>query len=136
MEGDIVSIVGYLMADPDLRFTSPSAAIVRITVASLPRVFDQQCSEWTPGAVLLVHCEVSSDAAESIAKSLVTNSRVIVAGRLKRHWYGTHEGGRCAVVEVEAEEIGLINLSPVLPPSCRGQANDRYCGNRNRHGAR
>lgn len=107
MAGDtIITVVGNLTADPELRFTPSGAAVANFTVASTPRIFDRQSSEWKDGEALFLRCNIWREAAENVAESLTRGSRVIVTGRLKQRSYETKEGEKRTVMEVEVEEIG------------------------------
>jgi single-strand DNA-binding protein len=102
----IITVVGNLTADPELRFTPSGAAVANFTVASTPRIFDRQSSEWKDGDALFMRCSIWREAAENVAESLTRGSRVIVQGRLKQRSYETREGEKRTVVELEVDEIG------------------------------
>lgn len=107
MAGDTtITVVGNLTADPELRFTPSGAAVANFTVASTPRIFDRQSSEWKDGEALFLRCNIWREAAENVAESLTRGSRVIVTGRLKQRSFETREGEKRTVFEVEVEEIG------------------------------
>jgi single-strand DNA-binding protein len=107
MAGDtVITIIGNLTADPELRFTPSGAAVANFTVASTPRQFDRQTNEWKDGETLFMRCSVWRDAAENVAESLQRGMRVIVAGRLKSRSYETKEGEKRTVVEMDVDEIG------------------------------
>jgi single-strand DNA-binding protein len=107
MAGDtVITIIGNLTADPELRFTPSGAAVANFTVASTPRTFDRQSNEWKDGETLFMRCSVWRDAAENVAESLQRGMRVIVAGRLKSRSYETKEGEKRTVVEMDVDEIG------------------------------
>ena len=107
MAGDTtITIVGNLTADPELRFTPSGAAVANFTVASTPRIFDRQSSEWKDGEALFLRCSIWREAAENVAESLTRGSRVIVTGRLKQRSFETREGEKRTVFEVEVDEIG------------------------------
>jgi single-strand DNA-binding protein len=107
MAGDtVITIIGNLTADPELRFTPSGAAVANFTVASTPRQFDRQSNEWKDGETLFMRCSVWRDAAENVAESLQRGARVIVAGRLKSRSYETKEGEKRTVVEMDVDEIG------------------------------
>jgi single-strand DNA-binding protein len=101
-----ITIVGNLTADPELRFTPSGAAVANFTVASTPRIFDRQTSEWKDGEALFLRCNIWREAAENVAESLTRGSRVIVTGRLKQRSFETREGEKRTVFEVEVDEIG------------------------------
>ena len=107
MAGDtIITVVGNLTADPELRFTPSGAAVANFTVASTPRIFDRQSNEWKDGEALFLRCNIWREAAENVAESLTRGSRVIVQGRLKQRSFETREGEKRTVVELEVDEIG------------------------------
>ena len=107
MAGDtIITVVGNLTADPELRFTPSGAAVANFTVASTPRAFDRQTNEWKDGEALFMRCNVWRQAAENVAESLTRGARVVVTGRLKQRSYETKEGEKRTVVELEVDEIG------------------------------
>jgi single-strand DNA-binding protein len=107
MAGDtIITVVGNLTGDPELRFTPSGAAVANFTVASTPRAFDRQTNEWKDQETLFMRCSVWREAAENIAESLVRGNRVVVTGRLKSRSYETKEGEKRTVVELEVDEVG------------------------------
>lgn len=107
MAGDtVITVVGNLTADPELRFTPTGAAVANFTVASTPRTFDRQSNEWKDGEALFLRCNIWREAAENVAESLGRGTRVIVTGRLKQRSYETREGEKRTVVELEVDEIG------------------------------
>ena len=107
MAGDtIITIIGNLTADPELRFTPSGAAVASFTVASTPRTFDRQAGEWKDGETLFMPCQAWRAMAENIAESLPKGTRVIVQGRLVQRSYTTREGEQRTVVEMQVDEIG------------------------------
>ncbi len=102
----VITVIGNLTADPELRFTPSGAAVANFTVASTPRTFDRQTSEWKDGEALFLRCNVWRQAAENVAESLTRGSRVIVSGRLKQRSFDTKEGEKRTVIELEVDEIG------------------------------
>ena len=107
MAGDtVITIVGNVTGDPELRFTPSGAAVANFTVASTPRAFDRQSNEWKDGETLFMRCSVWRDAAENVAESLQRGTRVIVTGRLKSRSYETKEGEKRTVIEMEVDEVG------------------------------
>ena len=107
MAGDtVITVVGNLTDDPELRFTSSGAAVANFTVASTPRFFDKQSNEWKDGDALFLRCSIWRQAAENVAESLFKGTRVIVQGRLKQRSYETREGERRTVYELDVDEVG------------------------------
>lgn len=107
MAGDtVITIVGNLTADPELRFTPAGAAVANFTVASTPRKFNRQTNEWADGDTLFMRCSVWREAAENVAESLQKGMAVIVQGRLVMRSFQTQEGEKRTVTELEVDEVG------------------------------
>ena len=102
----VITVVGNLVDDPELRFTPSGAAVANFRIASTPRTFDRQANEWKDGEALFLSCSVWRQAAENVAESLTRGMRVVVQGRLKRARYETREGEKRTVFEIEVEEVG------------------------------
>jgi single-strand DNA-binding protein len=102
----IITVVGNLTADPELRFTPSGAAVASFTVASTPRTFDRQTNEWKDGDALFLRCSIWRQAAENVAESLQRGMRVVVTGRLQQRSYETREGEKRTVVEMQVDEVG------------------------------
>ncbi|WP_194923084.1 single-stranded DNA-binding protein [Catenulispora pinisilvae] len=102
----VITVVGNLTDDPELRFTPSGAAVANFTVASTPRTLDRQTNEWKDGDALFLRCSIWRQAAENVAESLTRGMRVIVSGRLRQRSYETKEGEKRTVVELDVEEIG------------------------------
>ena len=101
-----ITIVGNLVADPEIRFTPRGDAVASFTVASTPRTFDRASGEWVDGDAMFLNCSIWRQAAENVAESLTKGMRVIVQGRLKSRTYETRDGNRRTVLEVECDEVG------------------------------
>lgn len=105
-QGDtLITVVGNLTADPELRFTAAGAAVANFTVASTPRFFDKASNEWKDGDALFLRCNVWRQAAENVAESLAKGARVIVTGRLRQRSY-EKDGQKRTVIELEVDEVG------------------------------
>jgi single-strand DNA-binding protein len=102
----VITVVGNLVDDPELRFTPSGAAVANFRIASTPRTFDKQSNEWKDGDALFLSCAVWRQAAENVAESLQKGMRVVVQGRLKQRSYETREGEKRTVVELDVEEVG------------------------------
>src|SRR6266496_6378299 len=120
----VVTLVGNLVDDPELRFTPSGAAVAKFRVASTPRTFDRQTNEWKDGESLFLTCSVWRQAAENVAESLQRGMRVIVSGRLRQRSYETKEGEKRTVYEVEVDEVGpsLRNASAKVNRASRNGA--------------
>jgi single-strand DNA-binding protein len=102
----IITVVGNLTADPELRFTPSGAAVASFTIASTPRTFDKNSNEWKDGEALFLRCSIWRQAAENVAESLTRGMRVVAQGRLKQRSYETREGEKRTVVELDVDEVG------------------------------
>ncbi|WP_328537840.1 single-stranded DNA-binding protein [Streptomyces sp. NBC_00344] len=102
----VITVVGNLVDDPELRFTPSGAAVAKFRVASTPRIFDKQTNEWKDGEGLFLTCSVWRQAAENVAESLQRGMRVVVQGRLKQRSYEDREGVKRTVYELDVEEVG------------------------------
>lgn len=102
----IITVVGNLTNDPELRYTPSGAAVANFTVASTPRTFDKQSGEWKDGEALFLRCNIWRQAAENVAETLTKGARVIAQGRLVQRSFDTKEGERRTVMELEVDEIG------------------------------
>ena len=100
----IITVIGNLTADPELRFTPSGAAVANFTVASTPRTFDRQANEWKDGDTLFMRCSIWREAAENVAESLTKGTRVIVTGRLVQRAY-EKDGQKRTVVELQVDEV-------------------------------
>ena len=96
----IITLVGNLTDDPELRFTPSGAPVANFRVASTPRTFDRQSGEWKDGEALFLRCNIWRQAAENVAESLTRGARVVVQGRLKQRSFETKEGEKRTVVEL------------------------------------
>jgi single-strand DNA-binding protein len=102
----IITVVGNLTADPELRYTQSGLAVANFTIASTPRSFDRASNDWKDGEALFLRASVWREFAEHVASSLTKGSRVIAQGRLKQRSYETKEGEKRTSIELEVDEIG------------------------------
>jgi single-strand DNA-binding protein len=102
----IITVVGNLTADPELRYTQNGLAVANFTIASTPRTFDRQANDWKDGEALFLRASCWREFAEHVAGSLTKGSRVIATGRLKQRSYETKEGEKRTAIELEVDEIG------------------------------
>ena len=102
----VITVVGNLTADPELRFTQSGIAVASFTIASTPRMFDRQANEWKDGEALFLRCSIWRDAAENVAESLEKGSRVVAQGRLKQRSFTDREGNNRTSIELDVDEIG------------------------------
>jgi len=118
----VITLVGNLVDDPELRFTPSGAAVAKFRIASTPRVYDRDTSEWRDGDSLFLTCSVWRQAAENAAESLQRGTRVIVQGRLKQRSYDDREGVKRTVYELDVDELGvsLKNASAKVTKNAKG----------------
>ena len=102
----VITVVGNLTADPELRFTPNGAAVANFTVASTPRTFDRQSNEWKDGETLFLRCSIWREAAENVAESLTKGMRVVAQGRLKARSYQDRDGNNRTSWEMDVDEVG------------------------------
>src|SRR5438270_6603443 len=126
----VITLVGNLVDDPELRFTPSGAAVAKFRIASTPRFLDKATNEWKDGESLFLSCNVWRQAAENVAESLQRGMRVIVQGRLKQRTYETKEGEKRTVFEVEVDEVGpsLRNATAKITKAQRGGGGGGYSG--------
>ena len=127
----VITVVGNLVDDPELRFTPSGAAVANFRIASTPRTFDKQSNEWKDGDALFLSCSVWRQAAENVAESLQKGMRVVVQGRLKSRQYETREGEKRTVFEIEVEEVGpsLKYATAKVTRAARSGGGGGYGGN-------
>lgn len=125
----VITIVGNLVDEVELRFTPAGVAVAKFRVASTPRTFDRQANEWKDGEPLFLTCSVWRQAAENTAETLAKGMRVIVQGRLKQRSYDDREGVKRTVYELDVDEVGpsLQYASAVVTKKAAGgqQQNGR-----------
>jgi single-strand DNA-binding protein len=102
----VITVVGNLTSDPELRYTQGGLAVANFTIASTPRSFDRASNDWKDGDALFLRASVWREFAEHVAGSLTKGSRVVATGRLKQRSYETKEGEKRTSMELEIDEIG------------------------------
>jgi single-strand DNA-binding protein len=124
----VITVIGNLTADPELRFTPSGAAVASFTIASTPRTFDRNTNEWKDGEALFLRCSLWRQAAENAAESLTRGMRVIAQGRLQQRSYETREGEKRTVIELQVDEIGpsLRYASAKVNRTQRGSAQGGF----------
>ena len=102
----VITVVGNLTGDPELRYTQNGLAVANFTIASTPRTFDRASNDWKDGEALFLRASVWREFAEHVAGSLTKGSRVVATGRLRQRSYETKEGEKRTSIELEVDEIG------------------------------
>lgn len=100
-----ITIIGNLVAPPELKFTPTGKAVASFTVAESKRVKGADGS-WTDGDSVFWRCSLWDAPAENMAESLDKGQRVIVVGEVKQRTFETREGEKRTVIEVTAQEVG------------------------------
>ena len=125
----VITVVGNLTADPELRYTQNGLPVANFTIASTPRTFDRQANEWKDGEALFLRASVWREFAEHVAGSLTKGSRVIATGRLKQRSYQDREGNNRTAIELEVDEIGP-SLRYATAQVTRQSSGSGFSGNR------
>lgn len=137
MAGDTyLTIIGNLIADPELRYTNSGAPVANFTVASTPRTFDRETREWKDGETLFMRCSVWRDYAENVAESLTKGARVIVYGRIVQRNWESQQGERRSSIEMQVEEVGpaLRFATAKVDRASRGSSGSNFGGGQNQGG--
>ncbi len=125
----VITVVGNLVDDPELRFTPAGVAVAKFRIASTPRSFNKTTNQWEDGEALFLTCSVWRQAAEHVAESLTRGLRVIVQGRLKQRSYDDNGGVKRTVYEPDVEEVvpSLRSATAeVTKASSSGQGKQQY----------
>ncbi|QPR39553.1 single-stranded DNA-binding protein [Brevibacterium casei] len=102
----VITVIGNLTSDPELRFTPNGAAVANFTVASTPRIFDRQAGEFKDGETLFLRCSAWKQLGENVAESLRRGTNVVVQGRLKSRSFETKEGEKRTVMDLDVDDVG------------------------------
>lgn len=102
----VITIVGNLTADPELRTTRNGGTVANFSIAATPRVYDRQSNQWVDGDALFLRCSAWRDLATHCAQSLAKGMRVIAQGRLQQRSYQAQDGSNRTVIELQVDEIG------------------------------
>ena len=102
----VITVVGNLTADPEMRYTNSGVPFASFTIASTPRTFDKQANEWKDGEALFLRATVWREFAEHVANSLTKGTRVIARGNLRQRSYDDKDGQRRTSYELDVDEIG------------------------------
>lgn len=107
MSGEpVITLVGNLVADPELHLTSNGSTVAKFRIASTPRYLDRQSNEWKDGDSIFLTCSIWRQAAENVVESLRAGMRVVAVGRLKQRSYQNKTGEKVTVCEVDVDEVG------------------------------
>ena len=129
----IITVVGNLTADPEIRTTGNGASVASFTIASTPRTWNRNSNQFEDGQALFMRCSAWRDMAEHCAQSLSKGMRVIAQGRLQQRSYQAQDGSQRTVVEVQVDEIGP-SLRYATAQVTRTSSASGYAGNRGGNG--
>ena len=101
----IITVVGNLTGDPELRYVSSGTPVASFTVASTPRTLNRQSQQWEDGEAMFMRCSVWREYGENVAESLSKGMRVLVTGRLTVRSY-EYNGQQRTSLEMQVDEIG------------------------------
>lgn len=106
----IITIIGNLTADPEVRATQNGGRVANVTIASTPRQYNRTSGQWEDGDALFLRCSAWDSRHQPLASnmqaSLSKGMRVIAQGRLVQRSYQDREGNNRSVVELRLDEIG------------------------------
>jgi single-strand DNA-binding protein len=106
-QGDvIVTVVGNITADPELRFTQSGQAVANMTVVKNKRRMNQQTQQWEDAGADFYRVNAWRQLAENMAESLHKGDRVIVSGKLESREWETREGDKRTSWEITADAVG------------------------------
>ena len=102
----VITIIGNLTDEPELRTTSAGAQVASFTIASTPRTWNRSTNQFEDGQALFMRCSAWRDLATHCAQSLAKGMRVIAQGRLQQRSYQAQDGSNRTVIELQVDEIG------------------------------
>ena len=123
----VITVVGNLTADPELRYTQNGLAVANFTIASTPRTFDRQANEWKDGDALFLRASVWREVAEHVSGSLTKGARVIAQGRLRQTSWTDRDGNQRTGFVLDVDEIGP-SLRYATAQVTRAQRNEQAGG--------
>lgn len=127
----IITIIGNLTRDPELRTLGNGSVVANLTIASSTRQFNRQSNQWEDGDTLFMNCSAWDSQRQKLASNIVATlakgMRVIASGRLQQRSYQTQDGSQRTVIEMRLEEIGPA-LTRATAQVTRVQAGGGYAG--------
>lgn len=122
-ESNMISFVGNLTADPELRFTPQGTAVCNFRVASNRRWTDRDGNQQEETTFLTVNAW--RDLGENAAESLSKGDRVVVLGRIRTRNYDNQDGQTVYVTEIQADDVApslrWVRTHTAKPTSPNGQ---------------
>ncbi|MBW3088799.1 single-stranded DNA-binding protein [Bifidobacterium sp. 82T24] len=106
----VITVIGNLTADPELRQTPGGGTVVNFTIASTPSHWDAKQNQWVDEDAMFLRCSAwdgrTLTLATNIAQSLTKGMRVIAQGRLRQRRYTDDQGVNRTATELRVDEIG------------------------------
>lgn len=131
----VITVVGNLTADPEMRTTRNGSTVANFSIAATPRVYNSQANQWEDGQALFLRCSAWRDLASHCAQSLRKGMRVIAQGRLQQRSYQAQDGSNCTVIELQVDEIGpslkyaTAQVQKMQSGGYQGNTNGGFGGN-------
>lgn len=127
----VITVVGNLTADPEIRTIGSGAAVASFTIASTPRTWNRNSNQFEDGQALFLRCSAWRDMAEHCAQSLSKGMRVIAQGRLQQRSYQAQDGSQRTVIEMQVDEIGpSLRYATAQVTRQSSSGNGGFSGNR------
>ena len=127
----IITVVGNLTADPEIRTVGNGSSVASFTIASTPRTWNRNTGQFEDGQALFMRCSAWRDMAEHCAQSLSKGMRVIAQGRLQQRSYQAQDGSQRTVIEMQVDEIGpSLRYATAQVTRQSSSGNGGFSGNR------
>lgn len=114
----IISIVGNVGSDAELKLTPNGYKVTSFNVAVTPR--NQKNGEWADGETMWFRCFIWGENAASAAIAIHKGQKVFVDGRFKVESYVTKDGEMRQSLEVTVDKYGVVPpkvVEPVAAPT-------------------
>lgn len=105
--GESVTVIGNLVADPRLKELGDGSVVANFTIASTPRIFDEDTRQWKDAETVFHRASAWNATARHADASLTKGSRVIAVGRIKSRTFEGKDGRMRAVQELVVEDIAV-----------------------------
>ena len=105
MADNIITVIGNVTRDPELKFLNSGTASVKFGLAVNKRWQNKQTQEWEE-QVSYFDVIAYGPLAENIGQSLHKGYRTIVTGSLEQRSWETEKGEKRTAVEIKADEVG------------------------------
>jgi len=89
-----ITLVGILVNDPHLCLAPSGAAVATFTVAANGHCYDPDTGQWIDEGTTFLPCSIWHHAADNVAESLTTGTKVLVTGVLRQREWDTTDGDK------------------------------------------